>query len=127
MAWSSAYKVIYIFIYSIHIRQIENYSGVRQGFENSVSILRIIVSIVSQLIKLPIYNFVFRLGTFHNVKKYTESLTTIRRFAKHSSKPIYTTTILKPAYNRNARPTLKNISFTFRGLLLAGKKKDSKR
>lgn len=61
MAWNSAYKVIYIFIYSIHIRQIENYSGVKQGFENSVSILRIIVSIVSQLIKLPIYNFVFHL------------------------------------------------------------------
>ena len=51
----------------------------------------------------------------------------IRRFAKDNSKPIYTTTILKPAYNRNARPILKNISFAFRGLLLAGKKKDSKR
>lgn len=122
MAWNSAYKVIYIFTYSIHVRQIENYSDVSVH-----SILRIIVSIVSQLIKLPIYNFVFRLGTFYGLKKYTESLTTIRRFAKDSSKPIYAATILKSAYNRNARPTLKNISFTFRGLLLAGKKKDGKR
>lgn len=122
MAWNSAYKVIYIFTYSIHVRQIENYSNVSVH-----SILRIIVSIVSQLIKLPIYNFVFRLGTFYGLKKYTESLTTIRRFAKDSSKPIYAATILKSAYNRNARPTLKNISFTFRGLLLAGKKKDGKR
>lgn len=122
MAWNSAYKVIYIFTYSIHVRQIENYSDVSVH-----SILRIIVSIVSQLIKLPIYNFVFRLGAFYGLKKYTESLTTIRRFAKDSSKPIYAATILKSAYNRNARPTLKNISFTFRGLLLAGKKKDGKR
>lgn len=64
MAWNSAYKVIYIFTYSIHVRQIENYSDVSVH-----SILRIIVSIVSQLIKLPIYNFVFRLGTFYGLKK----------------------------------------------------------